>query len=169
MAIDWDLSGRHTIAEVNWPNKRLDKVDASLESAKSVRIRLPEEKVLEMRDKVNRIILERKSRDDRRPDAGAQGEIVNSVEVDSEPLSVKEAHRRALFYVEQFDLSRAALESWRERRGAGVDPVTDRTALGNSHPLGGRDGPTLSLELVDSADDELPWALSLLLYWARDD
>lgn len=164
MRIDWDLSGRHTRAEVSWPKERLDAPTTSLEPIESVRIRLPAGKLLQD-DRVRSIILHRKARG---PDPlpGAEGEIVDYVQVDSDPLSYEDAHRLAVAYAEQFDLPRAPLDGWLKRREQGVDPVTDNTATTvQNQRLGGKDGPAPYLELGYSTNDERPGAVSMQFFW----
>ncbi len=120
MRIDWDLSGRHTHAEVTWSTKYPDAYTTQVKPVESVRIRLPEGKVLRMDDQASDVILYRRSQGPE-PLPGPEGEVLVTVEVNSDPLTVEDAYRRALPYVKQFDLPRAQLETWRRRRQRGVD------------------------------------------------
>lgn len=167
MRIDWDLSERHTLDEVSWPKDRLDSYTTQLEPVDSVRIRLPAETVVRLPDRASDIILYRRSQG---PDPlpGREGEILDKVEVYSEPLVVEAAYRLALGYAEQFPLPRGGIEAWRKRRDQGVDPVSDRTYVGLDKPLGGKSGPTVGIEFVYSANEERPWVVFVTIQWAED-
>ncbi len=166
MKINWDLSNRHTLDQVAWQQENLDLASTQLEPIESVRIRLPGGKVLQVRDKVSDIGLYRRSQGPE-PLPPPEGEVLDKVEVYSDPLSVEDAYKRALAYADQFDLPRGPLEGWRERRDRGVDPVTDRTATTDleQHLGGGKDGPTPTVELLYSANDDLLWVVMVQLYW----
>lgn len=164
MRIDWDLSGAHTLDQVTWQKENLDISSTSLEPVESVRIGLPGGEVLRMRDRVKRIILYRPSGG--KPLPGSESEILEQVEVYSEPMSVEDAYRRALAYADQFDLPRAPLKGWRKRRDQNVDPVTDRTGTTVlDRRLGGKGGPIPYVELNYSSNDDRPWIPSVQLYW----
>jgi len=164
MNIDWDLSSAHTRAEVEWPEKYRDAYTTQLEPVESVRIRLPAGEVVRMPDRASDIILYRRAQGPE-PLPGPEGEILEKLEVYSEPMDVEDAYRRALAYADQFDRSRAPIDAWRERRERGVDPVTDRTATGSDQPLGGKGGPFLTVELNYSSNDDRPWIPTVRLYW----
>lgn len=162
MRIDWDLSDKHTRKQVIWPSE--DLASTSVDPVESVRIRLPEDQVLRMPDRVQKIIMHRKANGPD-PAPGPRGEVITYLQVDSKPLSVQDAYRRALAYAEQFDLPREPLEGWRERRDRGVDGLTDRTATTLDRPLGGNSGPVPYLELRYSTTEGRPWRVSMQFFW----
>jgi len=169
MGVDWDLSGRHTRAEATWTKKHKDSYTTSIEPIESVRIRLPAGKVLEMPDHASDIILYRRSQGPE-PLPGPEGEVLDTVEVYTEPLTVDEAYRRALAYADQFNLPRFPLEAWRRRRERGEEPSADRTATTLvDQELGGKGGPVPNVELLYSSNDERPWVVMVQLYWPPDD
>lgn len=164
MRIDWDLSDRHTFTEVGQTQESFDQSSISVEPIESVRIRLPDGQVFRMSDGMRRVILYRRS-GPVDPPAAEEG-VVEQVEIYSDPLSVEDAYRRALAYAEQFDLPRAPLDAWRERRERSVDPATDRTGTTvPDRPLGGKGGPIPYVELNYSTNDDRPWIPSVQLYW----
>lgn len=167
MNIDWDLSGAHTRAEVKWPEKYRDAYTTRLKPVESVRIRLPAGELLRMPDQAESIILYRRAQGPE-PLPGPEGEILDKVEVYSEPLGVEDAYRRALALAGQLDLPRVGVDAWQERRDQGVDPVTDRTYVGNDKPLGGKGGPLVGVEFNYSSDDERPWVVSVRVAWLDD-
>ena len=165
MKIDWDLSGQHTLDEVDWPKDRLDSNTTQLKPVESVRIRLPANEVMEMTDRASDVTLYRRSNGPE-PLPGPEGEILEQIEAITEPLGVEDAYRRALAYADQFGLSRAPLEGWRKRRNQGADDVTDRTATaGTARLRGAKDGPIPTVELLYSANDERPWVVMVAFYW----
>ena len=162
MRIEWDLSSEHTLDQVTWQAENLDLDTTSIEPLESVRLRLPAGQVLRMTDRVKRIILYRRSKN-LEPLPAPEGRVLTAVEVYSDPLSVEDAYRRAQAYADQFDLPRSAVEAWRERRGQGVDPVTDRTIIAaDDTQLGGAGGPIPHVELVSTGTT---WTVSVQLYW----
>ena len=164
MRIDWDLSKDHTVDEVNWPEQDLDITTTSIEPLDSVRIRLPGGQDLRMADPVKRVIVYRPLAS-ANPVVRPKGKVVDTVEVYSAPQTVDDAYRRALEYTEQFGLSNAALDDWRKRRKAGADPVGDRPFAGRNKRLGGKDGPSVGVELNYSSNDDRPWTMLVRLSW----
>lgn len=165
MTIDWDLSGRHTLKEVAWPQDRLDSHSTSVEPLESVSIRLPAGETLKVGDRAKRIILYRRSNGPE-PLPAPEGETLETVEVYSTPLSVEDAYRRATAYAEQFQLPRAPLDGWRKRRKQGSEDATDRTTTTDlDQRLGGDDGPIPTVELLYSFNDERPWAVMVSFFW----
>ncbi len=165
MKIDWDLSARHTLDEVDWPKKSLDLYTTRLEPVESVRIRLPGNDVLKMTERASDVILYRRSNG---PELlpPPEGDVLTEIEVYTVPLGVEDAYRRALAYADQFGLSRAPLQGWRRRRERGADDVTDRTTTAASERhLGAKDGPIPDVELLYSANEERPWVVKVALYW----
>jgi len=165
MRIDWDLSAEHTLDQVAWPREDLDITTTSVEPLESVRIALPGGQVLRMDDHAKRVILYRPL-EGAGPVPQPEGTVSN-VQVYGEPMTADDAYRRALAYVEQFDLPRPILENWRERRKRGVDPVTDRTGIGTAdhRQLGGGGGPIPFVEMLYSFNDERPWAVMVQVSW----
>jgi len=154
MKIDWDLSARHTLDEVTWQKENLDLYTTSIEPVESVRIRLPDGKVLRVPDRVKRIGLYRRGQEGN-PLPGPEGNILYNVEVYSDPLDVDDAYRLAVGYAKQFDLPRSGVEAWRKRRDQGVDPVVDpvvdRTYIGK---FKAKKEPIVGINFLYSANDE---------------
>jgi hypothetical protein len=166
--IDWNLSREHTLDQVDWPEDRLDRVEAQIEPVASVRMELPGDEVFEMGEEAHDVILYRRNSVSR-PLPGAAGRVIEKIEVYTEPLTVDDAYRQAAGYVEQFGLPRAPLDDWRERRRQGVEQATDRTTLADDSLSLGPDGPYPLVELNYSSDDERPWVVSGVFYWPPDE
>ena len=165
MRIDWDLSKRHTLDEVTWQDENLDLDTTSIEPLSSVRLQLPSNETLRVPDRVKRVILYRRSQG-LEPLPGREGRILETVEVYTEPLTVDDAYEQALAYAKQFDLPRAPLDGWRQRREDGAEAATDRTSTTIvDRKLGGRGGPIPNVELLYSPNDERPWIVMVQFYW----
>ncbi len=159
MKVDWDLSKRHTLDEVFWPTDRLDSHTTQLEPVSSARVKLPAERVLEMRQRTGSVILYRRSQS-LNPLPPPEGRILTTVEVYTVPLEVEDAYDQALELARQLDFPRGGIDEWRERRERGVAPEVDRTYTGRLKPLGGEGGATVGVEFNYSANDERPGSSS---------
>jgi len=166
MRIDWDLSEGHTLDEVTWQKENLDLYTTELKPVGSVRIRLPGDQTLEMREGLSGSIgLYRRSQGPE-PLPGREGRILETVEFYTEPLTVDDAYGRALAYAKQFDLPRGPLDGWRQRREEGAEAPTDRTSTTIlDRKLGGKGGPIPNVELLYSPNEERPWVVMVQLYW----
>lgn len=156
--IDWDLSSSHTAADVGWAGG-LDTREISPVS--SLRISLPEGRVLRAGDEVHDVTLER------------DGDLVRLIMVDFEKSTTEDAYRRAVRLAEEWGLRRDKLDEWvakrRAQRAQGEEDLSLRG--GATAPPGttiGPGGPAVSVEIRYSFDDAKPSIVSLELVWARD-
>ena len=163
--VDWDLSGAHTRAQVTWPRDQWDAYTARLMPVESARIRLPEGKLLDIPAGLHDIGLYRRAQGPE-PLPGPEGEILEKVEVYSEPLEVEQAYRRALEHVRLLEVPEWPIHTWRRRRERGFEELTDRTTATNlDRRLGGKDGLYPAVEMLYSADPAKPWKVMISLYW----
>ena len=145
--IDWDLSQRHTLDDVDWPKPDLSAVEIS--PVDDVRIALPDGRSFESDgDTVHDITLDRR------------GANVRNVQIDSHPRSAADAHELAVLWAEEWDLSREPLDRWRD--GAAKTP-----AITSGRPVEriGDVGPVPIVEIRNSFQDESPALVSLQFYW----
>lgn len=165
VTVDWDLSESHTRAQVTWPKDQRDLYTAQLRPVRSARIRLPRGELIDIKGGLDDIGLYRLAQGPE-PLPGPKGEILEAIEIYSDPLTVEDAYRRALHHADQFGLSRVPIRQWRERRERGVEGLTDRTATTFwDRRLGGENGPVPTVELLDSGDEARPWVVMISLYW----
>lgn len=127
---------------MTWQDENLDLDTTSIEPLSSVRLQLPSNETLRVPDRVKRVILYRRSQG-LEPLPGREGRILETVEVYTEPLTVDETYEQALAYAKQFDLPRAPLDGWRQRRENGAEAATDVALLAQRRATVDRDGPVL--------------------------
>jgi hypothetical protein len=145
--IDWDLSRSHTMGDVDWPNPDLSAVEIS--PVEEVRIELPVGRSFSSDgETVHDITLDRRDR------------VVRNVQIDSHPMSEAAAHDLAVRWAEEWGLSRAPLDRWRD--GGAKTPVI--TSAQRADRIGDA-GPLPTVEVRNSFEDERPALVSLQFYW----
>jgi hypothetical protein len=153
VTIDWDVSGSHTPADVDWTRTGSDVDSREVRPNGPVRIRLPGGAVLDEQSGVRRVGLDR------------EGDDVTSITVFSEPLSVDAAHERAAGWAKQFGLPTAPLDRWQAKARTEKPPdITAGQSIDN-HRFLGPEGPVPSVELRTSFDRERPVVASVQFFW----
>jgi hypothetical protein len=145
--IDWDLSQSHTMDDVDWPKPDLSAVEIS--PVERVRIELPGGRSFESDgDVVHDITLDRRDR------------VVRNVQIDSHPRSEADAHELAVRWAEEWGISRAPLDRWR-------DGDTKTPVITSARPVEriGDGGPVPTVEIRNSFEDDSPALVSLQFYW----
>jgi hypothetical protein len=157
IVVDWDLSARHTIAEVNLPEQDLDTDLTELTPIQSVRIRFPGGKVFQLDYEVHNVTLER------------EGRIVSSIQVDTHPITADEAYTLSLKVAAELGVPTEQIEDWHQKRLAGSaqgreGPLGNFDAIG-PEGWGGPGGPQPGVKLLSSFDDERPAIVSVQFSW----
>jgi hypothetical protein len=156
--IDWDLSDSHTTADVHWPKPDLNAVE--VKAADSLRIRLPEGRVLSENGVVDHVNM------------GRDGKLVTSIHVDSKPRSTDDAYELAKRWAKDWGLPAQPIESWHEQRVAGrkrgdEDVLTTTSTGAKPGSTIGKDGPQPSLQIRHSFEDDRPSLVSLQFNWGH--
>ena len=141
MTVDWDLSRSHRVADVDWPRPELTATSFAPEG--EVRIRLPED--VEVRAPAGEVHDVTMSR---------EGDAVRVINLDSQRLSADDARALARRRADELDL-----------QGQVRDGLDD-TILNARAPLGGADGPFLSVEIRDAGTpEETPYIVTVQALW----
>lgn len=149
--IDWDLSERPTVDDVDWPKPGQSVVE--FEPVDSVAIKLPEGLEFRAGEIVKRVFVER------------EGDRVTLVRVHSDPSEPEDAYRVARDWAGDFDLPLEPLDKWiRERRSGAGDERSKALTTARGETIGPQ-GPAPSLEILYSFDRERPSYVSLALFW----
>jgi hypothetical protein len=145
--IDWDLSGSHTVEDVDWPRPELTAVE--IKPTGELSIRLPEDKSLNVPDGVvHDVSMDRR------------GDTVREILVDSHPRSREDAYELAVEWAREWGLSVQPFDDWRD--GKTKTPVVSG---GTDAQRVGADGPIPSVEIRNSFRDDRPALASLSLFW----
>ena len=149
--IDWDLSKQPTMEDVDWP-KPSDSV-VSIEPVESVDLRLPEDESFQAKGDLKRVFLERKAKD------------VTLVAVHTQPKTVEDAYKTASTWASHFDLPTKPLRDWEQKRKSGeADKIATAVSAEPDRTIG-KDGPSPSVEIKYSFDEERPSFVILELFW----
>jgi hypothetical protein len=151
--IDWDLRQRPALDDVDWPKPDVTSVE--LKPVESVRIALPAGKTFAAKDGIDAVYLDR------------DGKLVTSVAVHSKSLDTDGAFKLARDWASEFGLPIEPLEQWRRGRQSGELDATAKT-LTKGKPgatIGGGDGPSPSVQIGSSTNEQRPSYVALQLYW----
>jgi hypothetical protein len=157
IVVDWDLSARHTIHEVRWPEEDLDIDLTEFEPVESVRIRFPGGKVFRPGYPVHNVTLAR------------EGNTVTSIQVDTHPMTNDEAHELSLQLADELAVSTDPIEDWQrerlEKRARGEEGRVPGFQVVGLEPMGGPTGPEPGVKLLYSFDDSRPAIVSTEFVW----
>ncbi len=154
--LDWDLSSGHTTWDVKWPT---DSTAFSLEGGVRIKVRLPENKILEAN--VRTVMCRR------------EGEVIRSMDLFYAAATTDEAYRLAMRLGREWDIDMIKIEEWYQRRlgqrRQGAEDPSDTAFSGTSHsrPLGGPGGPAPYIEVLNSFGKDRPVRVNLGFIWTR--
>ena len=155
VGIDWDLSRRHTMADVHWPASAADLDAHEARPTGPVHIRLPGRRRFDAAHGIRRV------------DVSREGEVVDDVSVFSAPLEIDDGYRLALAWARRYGLPRAGLDEWRERvRGEKPPDLSAGQSIDNRRFLA-PGGPVPSVEVRTSFDVDRPVVVSVEFFWPR--
>jgi hypothetical protein len=154
--LDWDLSRGHTTRDVKWPT---DTTAFALEGGVRVKLRLPENKVLE--DQVRTVMSRREE------------EVIRSLDLSYAATTTDEAYQLAMRLGREWEIDMHNIEAWYQRRlgqrRQGTEDPSDTAFTGTSHsrPLGGPGGPAPYIEVHNSFNKDRPVRVNLGFIWTR--
>lgn len=166
--IDWDLSNSHRTEDVGWELTAEQRDDPGLdarqiESVASVRIALPEGRVFEAGDEVHDVFL------------GRQGDLLDELSVVFDNQTAEGTYERATALAREWGLDSGNIDEWfSDAKGKTGDDAADvdvskafASAPGSDLEAGriGPEGPVVTVQILYSFDDELPFLVSFELLW----
>lgn len=150
MKLDWDLANRHTLGDVDWPDRSVGAVEWT--PIDSVKIRFSDDRAVSEKGSVIRRVGGERSGDD-----------VRAVLLYSHPLTADAAYRLAKRWCREWKLPTAEIDSWYDA-GANTFLLTaynPQEKLGANHP-------EPSVKILSSFLDDKPVVVSLRFGWIRD-
>jgi hypothetical protein len=162
VTIDWDLSGSHTVDDVDWPRPDLSAVQ--LTPVESVRIRFPGSKIFQAGEEVHDVTVGRElvSED------GMSDQVAN-IQVDFHPLATDEAYLLATRLAREWRLPRDPLDDWHQARvdgrESGQEDLTSTTHTVDPKQFLEPQGPQPFLQIRYSFNDQRPSIVSLQFSW----
>lgn len=155
-SLSWDLSRDYTVRQVRWP---ATGTAFELTNGVQVNLRLPGGKAYTGR--VEKVLGRR------------EGQYIRNLDLFFPEATTDAAYQRAQRLGKEWGINLRNLDAWHKRRvkqrEAGKEDRSDVAFTGtpDSQPIGGEEGPSPAIEVLNSFDKERPVVVNLSFLWPR--